>query len=177
MSAAPIPPAHRLLGDHAWQDHGACREVADIEPDLFFPEPDQILIIREAKTYCARCPVQQICLDAALETNSRFGIWGGLTEDEREPLHLNLDHREDQTRINQALTGRDVHLTLAERRAFARAAHARGWSATDVARQLHVSVDHAKKLLRRARRQSQNRQLNAGTTTVSRTARPLGKAA
>jgi WhiB family transcriptional regulator, redox-sensing transcriptional regulator len=32
----------------------------------------------EAKQVCGRCPVIDRCLEYALETRQRFGIWGGL---------------------------------------------------------------------------------------------------
>ncbi len=137
----------------------ACRGAADDDPDLFFPEADQLLQITEAKQYCARCPVTRLCLDTALETTSRHGIRGGLTEEEREPLHINLEHRLDYERVEAALGGRDIHLTHAERRAIVRTAHARGLSIEHLARILKVSYEHAEKLLRRARREARHRQL------------------
>jgi WhiB family redox-sensing transcriptional regulator len=39
-----------------------------------------------AKRVCAGCPVRVPCLDYALTTRQEWGIWGGLTEDERERL-------------------------------------------------------------------------------------------
>ena len=36
---------------------------------------------------CAQCPVRHTCLDAALECGDTNGIRGGLTEEERKPLH------------------------------------------------------------------------------------------
>jgi WhiB family redox-sensing transcriptional regulator len=39
-----------------------------------------------AKRICIGCPVRQECLDYALVSNQRFGIWGGLTEEERRPV-------------------------------------------------------------------------------------------
>jgi WhiB family redox-sensing transcriptional regulator len=32
------------------------------------------------------CPVAEPCLEYALETNQRAGIWGGTTEEERKSL-------------------------------------------------------------------------------------------
>lgn len=39
--------------------------------------------ILAAKAICAQCVVQQECLNYALNTNQKFGIWGGQTEPER----------------------------------------------------------------------------------------------
>jgi WhiB family redox-sensing transcriptional regulator len=59
------------------------------DPELFFPvakygpgasETDR------AKAVCAGCPVRRQCLQYALATRQMHGVWGGLTEDERQ-LH------------------------------------------------------------------------------------------
>lgn len=41
---------------------------------------------QQAKAICQGCPVRQVCLDHAVATREPFGIWGGLTEQERRPL-------------------------------------------------------------------------------------------
>ena len=38
---------------------------------------------RRAKTVCASCPVQTQCLEYAVASDERYGVWGGLTHDER----------------------------------------------------------------------------------------------
>lgn len=75
------------------------------QPDLFFPEDitayegDLIgardyqtkrLAIRTAKALCAACPLQKLCLDTALANEEHWGIWGGLTGDERAILRRQL---------------------------------------------------------------------------------------
>lgn len=40
----------------------------------------------QAKRICATCPVASECLDHALVVGERYGIWGGLTPDERNDL-------------------------------------------------------------------------------------------
>lgn len=37
-----------------------------------------------AKEICADCPVQQACLQHALAAAEPYGVWGGLTEGERQ---------------------------------------------------------------------------------------------
>lgn len=37
-----------------------------------------------AKGICNRCPLKHSCLQTALESDERFGIWGGLLPRERE---------------------------------------------------------------------------------------------
>jgi WhiB family redox-sensing transcriptional regulator len=36
-----------------------------------------------AKAVCAGCPVQMDCLELAIATDERYGIWGGMTDLER----------------------------------------------------------------------------------------------
>jgi WhiB family redox-sensing transcriptional regulator len=61
------------------------------DPDLFFAPDfertaDWKARIAKAKAVCARCPVRDACLAYALDTGQWFGIWGGLTEDERRAM-------------------------------------------------------------------------------------------
>ncbi len=64
-----------------WTADSVCREV---DPDLWFPEQGQNAAW--AKRICGSCPVTDQCLEAALARDERFGVWGGLTEREREQL-------------------------------------------------------------------------------------------
>ncbi|MBT2388861.1 WhiB family transcriptional regulator [Streptomyces maoxianensis] len=69
-----------------WLQEAACR---DEDPDLFFPVSttgsgaDQI---DRAKQVCRRCPVADQCLDLALSTGQRTGVWGGTEPSERRFL-------------------------------------------------------------------------------------------
>ncbi|MGW5200781.1 WhiB family transcriptional regulator [Streptomyces spiralis] len=152
-------PQPRALGDHTWRDRAACSSTPhhQVDPELFFPEPDEVDRIREAKTLCAQCPVRRVCLDAALENGDSAGIRGGMTEEEREPLHKKLEHRLDYGRVNEVLAGRDIHLTKAERRAVARAAYQAELPASRLAWLLKITEEHAEKLYRRTRREIRNR--------------------
>jgi WhiB family transcriptional regulator, redox-sensing transcriptional regulator len=69
-----------------WWQYAACRSA---EPDLFFPisaKGRSQLDVARAKMVCGRCPVCSQCLDYALATGQPHGIWGGLTEIERQLL-------------------------------------------------------------------------------------------
>ena len=46
-----------------WQDHAACAGAA--------------------KAICATCPVLEQCREYALSAHEPYGIWGGMTEEER----------------------------------------------------------------------------------------------
>ncbi len=79
----------RLPGPNAdlwdWQLHAACRGM---ESEFFF-HPDrergEARAEREqsAKAVCAACPVRTHCLEHALAVREPYGVWGGLSEDER----------------------------------------------------------------------------------------------
>lgn len=44
---------------------------------------------------CAACPVRQDCLEQALATSERHGVWGGLSERERRRIR-GQRHRDTQ---------------------------------------------------------------------------------
>jgi WhiB family transcriptional regulator, redox-sensing transcriptional regulator len=69
-----------------WAEDALC---AQTDPESFFP--DKGGSTREAKKVCAQCFVQAECLDWALTTNERFGIWGGLSVRERRALQKQAD--------------------------------------------------------------------------------------
>lgn len=83
----PASPADlaALLGDPGddadWMDSALC---AQTDPDEFFP--DKGGSPRDAKRICAACEVRADCLEYALAHNILFGVWGGLTPDERRRL-------------------------------------------------------------------------------------------
>lgn len=75
-------------GDWDWQLHGACRGV---DTSVFFhPDnergPSRLRREKQAKAVCARCPVIDDCLRWALAAREPYGVWGGLSVEEREAL-------------------------------------------------------------------------------------------
>ncbi|MYQ48757.1 WhiB family transcriptional regulator [Streptomyces sp. SID4985] len=162
MTTTKISPArHRSLGDQTWQDQAVCQSTKynDVDPDIFFPNPDETGKIAAATALCGQCPVRRTCLDAALETGDSHGIRGGMTEEERQPLQEKLANRLDYSRVNDTLAGRDIHLTKTERRAVVYAAYRHGLSAERLAWLLKITEEHAQKLLRKAGRALRNRGL------------------
>ena len=74
-----------LLDAWDWQFRGACR---DAESAVFFhPEGERGAARRgraaAAKSICAACPVIDTCREHALSAREPYGVWGGLTEEER----------------------------------------------------------------------------------------------
>lgn len=71
-----------------WQYQGACREA---DPTLFFhPEGERGSARRRradsAKAVCATCPVMDACRSHSMAVREPYGVWGGLSEDERTSL-------------------------------------------------------------------------------------------
>lgn len=67
----------------SWTDLSAC---AGGDSELFFPIGSVSSVreqTRKAKAICQGCPVKSECLDWSINTNQEFGIFGGLTDDER----------------------------------------------------------------------------------------------
>ena len=90
----PQQPLSQVPADATWewQEVGACREA---DPDLFFhPQNERGLARvrrdRSAKAVCARCEVRVECADYALRAREPYGVWGGLTEEERERVYVRL---------------------------------------------------------------------------------------
>lgn len=57
-------------------------------PELFYPDdiPDpefRAAATKAAKNLCKACPIVKDCFTYALETNQRYGIWGGTEPHER----------------------------------------------------------------------------------------------
>jgi WhiB family transcriptional regulator, redox-sensing transcriptional regulator len=82
VTQSPSNLAQDLLAD--WRVRAAC---AGYPNELFFPGGDpNPRVIDRVLAVCSICPVAADCLEYALETNQRSGIWGGTTEDERRSL-------------------------------------------------------------------------------------------
>lgn len=74
-------PVEPLPADE-WRSQALC---AQVDTDVFFPDHAGASG-RDAKQICRLCPVQEQCLQFALDTGQRHGIWGGLSERERRAL-------------------------------------------------------------------------------------------
>ncbi|WP_236242640.1 WhiB family transcriptional regulator [Streptomyces sp. CC228A] len=87
VNSAALPAPHDP--ELSWQKTALCAQTG---PELFFPEPGSST--REAKFLCGRCDARGACLEYALAHDERFGVWGGLSEQER--LALRRGRRERQ---------------------------------------------------------------------------------
>lgn len=95
----------RLPGPNAdfweWQMKGACR---GLDSSLFFhPEGERgaakAARERAAKALCATCPVMIQCREHALRVREPFGVWGGLTESEREQALSRRNRDRDRVKV------------------------------------------------------------------------------
>ncbi|AWB91887.1 WhiB family transcriptional regulator [Aeromicrobium chenweiae] len=84
ISRLPMP----IQETYEWQYEGACNGV---DPEVFF-SPDAERGPRRrardaaAKAVCAVCPVARQCLEHALTVREPYGVWGGLTINERDSI-------------------------------------------------------------------------------------------
>jgi WhiB family redox-sensing transcriptional regulator len=71
-----------------WQQHAACTGLGTER--FFHPDGErgQRRSGREAaaKAVCAGCPVRIACAEHALRVREPYGVWGGMTESEREEI-------------------------------------------------------------------------------------------
>ena len=66
-----------------WMADAVCRGM---DASVFFTERGANGDLAAAKAVCATCPVRVECLDHAIETRERWGVWGGKSERERRTL-------------------------------------------------------------------------------------------
>lgn len=107
-----MPDPYQPLPEPAGGDWRARALCAQIDGDMFFPDTGESTAV--PKAICARCPVRAECLETALTNNERFGVWGGLTPNQRRDLtqgsrrrernHCNRGH--DLTRVGRRSNGR-----------------------------------------------------------------------
>ena len=82
-----------------WQVEAQCRGMSSA---FFFHPwgergPARDARVERAKEVCARCPVILQCRSFALTVQEQYGVWGGLSEDER----LLLLHNANLPGVNQ----------------------------------------------------------------------------
>lgn len=75
------PEVDDFNADSNWRMLGACR---GLDPEVFYPDEDADA--EAAKEVCRQCIVRVKCLEFALETREKHGVWGGATERERRAM-------------------------------------------------------------------------------------------
>ncbi|MCI9889317.1 WhiB family transcriptional regulator [Micrococcales bacterium 31B] len=69
----PLDDVTPALGD--FDAHGFDLPCQSAEEDLWFAERPEML--NRAKELCAQCPLQEACLEGAIERSEPWGVWGG----------------------------------------------------------------------------------------------------
>ena len=86
VKVAPVPAP--IAENWQWQEHGACRNLRTAR---FFHAEGQrgsqrAQLEHAAKAVCATCPVLRACRKHALGVPEPYGVWGGLSETERQQI-------------------------------------------------------------------------------------------
>jgi WhiB family redox-sensing transcriptional regulator len=72
-----------------WKEEAACRKLkmtSSERAEFMHPLSRRKDAISKVKAVCEDCPVRKECLEYALETNQRKGVWGGTSERQRLEL-------------------------------------------------------------------------------------------
>lgn len=116
------------MTDTNWRDDALCRQV---DPELWFPakgDPGT-----EAKQICGLCPARAECLEFAIETVQRAGIWGGKGDRELRKIRFQRGLTESPKRVS---VGRVYELAD------------RGWAVAAIAVEVGCHVDSVRRVLK-----------------------------
>lgn len=69
-----------IIPDSIWKLDGLCAQIG--LPDMWYSTDKREQ--QQAIQVCNLCPVKQECRDFAFDNNEIFGIWGGMTENQRK---------------------------------------------------------------------------------------------
>ncbi len=75
-----------MTAHNDWRNQAACTTQ---DPELFFPigsTGPSLRQLEQARQVCSGCPVRLPCLEWAIDAGINDGIWGGLSETERQSL-------------------------------------------------------------------------------------------
>jgi len=125
---SPPPPVEQVGGERDWRLDAAC---AQVDPELFFPEPGQVPQAAQAKAVCAGCAVRGPCLEAALHgpqaRDDHSGIFAGTTARQRVALRGRASYAQG-TRFVHDRAAAEEALALANEKSIDRAARELGVS-------------------------------------------------
>ncbi|WP_157423380.1 WhiB family transcriptional regulator [Agromyces lapidis] len=79
-------------------DSAACAEYPG---DMWFAENGGTDRLENARRICETCPVQQACLQHALNNNEPHGMWGGKTSRQRKAIRHNEHERRRQLKAQR----------------------------------------------------------------------------
>ncbi|WP_369377081.1 WhiB family transcriptional regulator [Streptomyces sp. cg36] len=82
-------PLHTVIADYLPTENPlAGAACVGEDTDLFFASAPRA--VDAAKRICAHCPVRVACLRQAMANGEMYGVFGGLTADERHTLRRRL---------------------------------------------------------------------------------------
>lgn len=76
-----------IVKPEKWREESACK---GLDPNMFFPGPNDTEDQEEAHKVCSSCPVTEECMEYALANNIDHGIWGDMSERQRKKFRRNL---------------------------------------------------------------------------------------
>jgi WhiB family transcriptional regulator, redox-sensing transcriptional regulator len=86
-----------ILNDEPWAKSAVCSQT---DPEMWFPEKGNGNTAIKAKEICQGCPVREQCLEYALANNEQFGVWGGMSFNERQK-HKHRQPRQPRTHCDK----------------------------------------------------------------------------
>ena len=109
----PPKPTH-------WREQAAC---AGMDLNLWFPTETGSGNSLQARLICRSCPVREPCLEYAITNKEHHGIWGGMSEKQRQDLRRS---RNIQIKEHGTHNGYNAHIRRRENPCDpCRAAHTR----------------------------------------------------
>ena len=102
MHPVRVPSADELANDRGvnWREAAECREA---DTAVFFPDTNHRSETVQAKALCGGCVVRALCLNEALSSNQRHGVWGGMTPSERDAYQQSLSLGKERASHGRAL--------------------------------------------------------------------------
>jgi WhiB family redox-sensing transcriptional regulator len=98
LASLPLLLPASLPESARWWHQAACHGM---DADLFHPVARDRRAAEEALKVCARCPVRSQCLDDAVAHGDRYGVRGGLAE---EDLDVTVRQRRQEAREGRVST-------------------------------------------------------------------------
>jgi WhiB family redox-sensing transcriptional regulator len=93
-----------------WEQAGC----TDVYPDLFYQVEEERStqaydFINSLRSICTACPIWKECLSYAIE-NEQYGMWGGMTSQERASISDPLKYPNQRTRALHSLKQHGITL-------------------------------------------------------------------